>query len=143
LHTDLRTQVAWGTQNRETPLRRISPGRWELRCIDGLANMYFALSAVLAAGLLGLAANDLIFPEQDVQTNPAAMDEQMRAAVGMTKKMPRSMKEAAEALREDGPLNEALDQKFVRAYLEMKREEAKMLGEMGEIERRAFLVERY
>lgn len=47
--------VAWGTQNREVPLRRVSsPERWELRCLDGLANPYLALAAVVAAGLVGM-----------------------------------------------------------------------------------------
>lgn len=48
------TWVAWGTQNRETPLRRVGEGRWEVRCLDGMANMYLGIGAVLAAGLLGL-----------------------------------------------------------------------------------------
>ncbi len=141
--TNVRVQVAWGTQNRETPLRRISPGHWELRSLDGLANMYFALSAVLAAGLLGLAASETAFPEQDVQANPSTMDEQMRAAFGVTRKLPTNMQEAVEALKADAPLNEALNQSFVRAYLGMKGEEAKMLGSMSESERRVFLIERY
>lgn len=46
--------VAWGTQNREVPLRKSGARRWELRCLDGFANMYLALGAVAAAGLLGL-----------------------------------------------------------------------------------------
>jgi glutamine synthetase len=136
-------KVAWGTQNRETPLRRISPGRWELRCLDGFANMYFALSALLAAGLLGLAANEPFFPEQDVKVNPSTMDEQMRAEFGITRRLPRSMQEAVTSLRADVPLNEALDPAFLKTYLYMKGEEAKMLGDMGEGERRVFLVERY
>jgi glutamine synthetase len=105
--------------------------------------MYFALSAVLAAGLLGLAANEPSFPEQDVQVNPSTMDEQMRTEFGVTKRLPKSMQEAVTALRADGPLNEALDQAFLKAYLYMKGEEAKMLGDMSEAERRVFLVERY
>ncbi|KAK5138916.1 hypothetical protein LTR04_004064, partial [Oleoguttula sp. CCFEE 6159] len=48
------TWVAWGSQNRETPLRRVRPGRWEVRCLDGLANMYLAVAALVGAGLLGL-----------------------------------------------------------------------------------------
>lgn len=48
------TWVAWGTQNRETPLRRVEKGRWEVRCLDGMANMYLALAAVVGAGLIGL-----------------------------------------------------------------------------------------
>lgn len=51
--------VAWGTQNRETPLRRIdTPSemseRWEVRCLDGMANIYLALYAVMAVGLQGM-----------------------------------------------------------------------------------------
>lgn len=47
--------VAWGTQNREVPLRKVcGPDRWEFRCLDGLANPYLALAAVLAAGLMGV-----------------------------------------------------------------------------------------
>lgn len=53
------TWVAWGTQNREVPLRRIADTagqtqRWELRCIDGLPNMYLAMSTVIKAGIVGL-----------------------------------------------------------------------------------------
>lgn len=51
--------VAWGTQNRETPLRRTATSdgqsvRWEVRCLDGVGNMYLSLYAILRAGLQGL-----------------------------------------------------------------------------------------
>jgi glutamine synthetase len=60
------TWVAWGTQNRETPLRKISPGRWEVRCLDGIANMYLAISAIFAAGSVGLTTPiDLAKAEMD------------------------------------------------------------------------------
>lgn len=53
------TYAAWGTQNRETPLRMVAtpqglPARWEVRCLDGLANMYLALHVIMAVGLQGL-----------------------------------------------------------------------------------------
>src|SRR5215469_11054059 len=45
--------IAWGTQNREVPLRRIGgvggSRRWEVRCVDGCANMYLAMAAIVAA----------------------------------------------------------------------------------------------
>jgi glutamine synthetase len=47
--------VAWGTQNRETPLRKIDAGHFELKMVDGLANMYFAAAALLGAGLWGVS----------------------------------------------------------------------------------------
>lgn len=54
------TWIAWGTQNREVPLRRVkasgggSGSRWEVRCLDGMANMYLALGAIIGAGLDGI-----------------------------------------------------------------------------------------
>lgn len=51
------TWIAWGEENREVPLRRVSKAdaHWELRCIDGLANAYLALAGVIAAGSIGIA----------------------------------------------------------------------------------------
>ncbi|CAO2656084.1 Nn.00g048870.m01.CDS01 [Neocucurbitaria sp. VM-36] len=150
------TYVAWGTQNRETPLRRIKTGRWEIRCLDGLANMYFVMAGVIAAGLLGLASAspssssssttggaEVQYPERDVRVNPSTLDEQGRAQYGITKKMPGSIEEAIAALKSDGELNEALAQGLVQDYLSMKESELKMLDGMSESERRVFLIERY
>jgi glutamine synthetase len=49
--------VAWGFQNREAPVRKISPGHWEFKSIDGLANPYLAVAALLGGGLIGLEKN--------------------------------------------------------------------------------------
>ncbi|KAF2641502.1 developmental protein-like protein fluG [Massarina eburnea CBS 473.64] len=137
------TYIAWGTQNRETPLRRVTNGRWELRCLDGFANMYFALSAILAAGILGLKRNELDFALKDAQYNPAQLDEEGRAAYGIVERMPRSLKEALQALSLDGELNVSLAEGVVREYILMKRSEKEMLDGMGEFERNEWLIERY
>lgn len=52
------TWVAWGEQNREVPLRRCckKDAHWELKCVDGLSNLYLGMSGVIAAGCLGLTA---------------------------------------------------------------------------------------
>jgi glutamine synthetase len=135
--------VAWGTQNREVPLRRVTDGRWEVRCLDGLANMYFAIGAVIAAGLLGLQAGEREWRESDVPVNPSTLDEQGRAHYGVGRKMPGTIDEAMDALRQDGALREVLDQELVGNYVVMKQAEQNMLGGMEERERRAFLIERY
>lgn len=49
--------VTWGTQNRETPIRKITPGHWEIKSLDGLANMYLAMAAFIGSGYLGLKDN--------------------------------------------------------------------------------------
>jgi glutamine synthetase len=136
--------IAWGTQNRETPLRRVNPGRWEVRCLDGFANMYFALSAIITAGSLGLKRNEEVASlQKDVQCNPALLDEDERVAYGVTERLPKSLSEAVNALEADGELKEALADGLVRDYLLMKRSEQEMLGRMGEAERRVWLMERY
>lgn len=74
--------VAWGFQNREAPVRKIEPGHWEIKSVDGVANMYLAVAALLAAGYLGIkddmpltvkectgksTPRDQVYPENDHQ----------------------------------------------------------------------------
>jgi glutamine synthetase len=138
--------VAWGTQNREVPLRRIKSGHWELRCLDGLANMYFAVAAVIGAGLLGLQSGqeqEQDWGEMDVRVNPSTLDDEGRRRYGIVKRMPASLVEAMEALKVDGALREILNSEVVDGYAVMKDAEQRMLGEMGEEERRVWIMERY
>lgn len=176
------TWVSWGTQNRECPLRRVEDGRWEIRCLDGLANMYFVMAGIIAAGMLGLSAAPATAPpaqtynqavagatehggvglaegderpqqpvpevgqayrEVDLPVNPSTLDDEGRAKYGISKKMPRSFDEAFARLKADGELKEALGSEMVRDYLTMKDYEQEMLDKMGEVERRAWLIERY
>jgi glutamine synthetase len=137
------TWVSWGTQNRETPLRRIEDGRWEIRCLDGTANMYIALAAIIAAGLVGLSTGETEFDHKDLPYNPSRLDEEERAQFGIVKKMPASIEEALDALRTDTELNEAMAHGLVHDFVVMKQSEQKMLGKMPEAERRVWLIERY
>lgn len=137
------TWIAWGTQNRETPLRRVTDGRWEIRCLDGFANMYFALSSIIAAGLLGIKAEIGDFPQKDVPYNPSRLNDEERESYGITEKLPSTLIEAISALKSDGELKEALAPGLVQDFLVMKESEQKMLAGMEEAERRAWLIERY
>lgn len=47
--------VAWGTQNRETPVRKMGPGWWELRFVDGMAHIYLFLASVIVSGCTGVS----------------------------------------------------------------------------------------
>jgi len=134
--------VAWGSQNREVPLRRITEGRWEVRCMDGLANPYFALAGVIAAGLLGLQAGEMVYALRDCGENPGRLGEEGRARYGITRRLPGTLEEAVGALEGDGVLREVLGQELVSDWLVMKSVEQRMLGEMGEAERRVWMIER-
>ena len=45
--------VAYGTENRETPIRKIKEAHWELRTNDSTSNPYLFLSAAMSAGMDG------------------------------------------------------------------------------------------
>ncbi|KAE9977063.1 hypothetical protein EG327_007874 [Venturia inaequalis] len=134
--------VAWGTQNREVPLRKAGERRWEVRCLDGFANMYLVLGAIVAAGLLGLREEmDMVI--KDCPYNTARLDDVQRAEYGITRMLPRSIGEAMNALESDSSLKEALAEDLVKNFLIMKEAEQEMLDKMGDEERRIWLVERY
>ena len=138
--------VAWGTQNRDVPLRRLKEGTWELRCLDGMANMYLAVTAMVATGLLGLqsaGAETMHYSQLDVPVDPNRMDAAGRARFGVVQRMPSTLEEALLALMKDSALVEALGHGAVRDYVGMKEIEQRMLAEMGEAERRTYLIERY
>ena len=137
--------VAWGTQNREVPLRRIGVTgggrRWEVRCADGCANMYLAMAAIVAAGYEGLReGKDMRINDCDV--NPARVNEEERFKYGISRRLPGSIGEALGALGGDKELREMIGV-IADDYMVMKKVELDMLGEMGTAERRAWLVERY
>ncbi|KAB8213809.1 hypothetical protein BDV33DRAFT_209882 [Aspergillus novoparasiticus] len=46
--------ATWGWYNKETSLQRMRDNRFEIRVMDGLANLYLALGSILAAGILGI-----------------------------------------------------------------------------------------
>ncbi|KAF9701133.1 hypothetical protein EKO04_000720 [Ascochyta lentis] len=95
------TWVSWGTQNRECPLRRVEDGRWEIRCIDGLAHMYFAMAGIIAAGMLGLSSAPAPGPVHD-QTVPGATE---HGGVGFEDSQQRRSQSAAGYKELDVPVN--------------------------------------
>jgi glutamine synthetase len=105
--------------------------------------MYFAISAIVAGGLLGLKDQVTEFPQKDVQINPSLLDEDQRLQFGVSEKMPGSLEEALEKLRVDGELRECLADGLVYDFLAMKEAEVKKLGAMDEATRRVWLIERY
>jgi glutamine synthetase len=158
--------VAWGTQNRETPLRRTatvdgSSARWEVRCLDGMGNMYLALYVILRAGLQGLV-DETEMDWRDCQSkdqacagtksrlvancatgNPSRLSEAERLDLGISQRLPKTIEESLGAIEQDTALRNALGDELVRHYVAMKKAEQDMLNEMPENERRVWLMERY
>ncbi|KAL1968103.1 hypothetical protein VTN77DRAFT_2233 [Rasamsonia byssochlamydoides] len=133
--------VTWGTQNRETPIRKISPGHWEMRSLDGLANMYFAVAAVVAAGFLGVSAK-LPLTHRECLVDASSLTEEQRSELGITTPIPKTLAQSLAALESDTALQELLGPGFVKNYCSVKRAESEKLAAMEEEKRRRWLVER-
>ncbi|KAE8139550.1 hypothetical protein BDV38DRAFT_280903 [Aspergillus pseudotamarii] len=134
--------VTWGTQNRETPIRKISPGHWEIKTLDGLANMYFAIAAFLSAGYLGVKEN-LPLTVKDCIHDAAKLPPAEREALGITTQLPKSLTQSLDALEADSALQSIIGETVVNNYTSVKRIESKRLLAMDETTRRTWLLERY
>lgn len=134
--------VTWGTQNREAPIRKISPGHWELKQIDGLANMYLAMAALLAAGILGVA-HSLSLTHKDCPVDASTLSTAERQRLGITDQIPKTLEASLTVLEEDDDMCAILGTGFVEKYIAVKRAEAEKLASMKDDERRTWLIERY
>lgn len=112
------TWVAWGRDNRETPVRLCVPAasldtelaanapsknHFEIKCADGTSSPYLVLASLIGSGLLGIQSQSPL-AEQDCTTPPALMTEAEREAAGVTQRMPMSWEEARAALVADEAL---------------------------------------
>lgn len=86
------------------PLTHKKSGNWTFSCFDSLANPYFALSAVLAAGILGLQAG-------------AGTVMGLEGLHGLGANVARNVNEAKSALNSDGALRQILGEDVVAAVL--------------------------
>lgn len=126
--------IAWGTHARQTTIRKMNPGHWELRCVDSTANMYLSLASVFSAGLLGYQAEEaLVWPDMALESREKLAAESER--------MPHSVDSALSCL--DGiseELQSMMESSVVQHYLEMKRWELSLLRNMDPKDVRALLV---
>jgi glutamine synthetase len=133
--------VCWGWENRETILRRISSDRFEIKMMDGLANPYLGLCALLAAGLDGLVLGSFL-SAGPCTVEPSKMSDQERAALGI-KTMPCELAQSLKHLEENEQLKQILSDSLVSTYLTVKRSEIKVVQQMTPEERRAWFVSKY
>ncbi|CRG82816.1 Protein fluG [Talaromyces islandicus] len=134
--------VTWGTQNREAPIRKISAGHWELKSLDGLANMYFAMSALLGAGYIGVNKSMPLL-HGDCPADAATLSAKEREDLGIVQQIPKTLEQSLLALESDAELQGILGSAFVTRYCAVKRAEAEKLAAMDEGSRREWLMERY
>lgn len=131
-----------GTQNRETPLRRIEDSHFEIRCVDGLSNTYLVLAAIIGAGLQGILDKERL-EMKDCPSDPSMITAKEREELGITRQFPKSISEALHYLEADQQLRYVLSNSTVETYLTVKRAESEMLQKMEVEKRRNWLIERY
>lgn len=115
--------MSWGTENRECPIRLTnahspSTRRFELRFIDGTANPYLALAAIIAVGISGVQEKSKI-EVMDCPGPPSAaeMSEEERLSFGITKRMALTWDEARSNLDKSELLRGSLGSEFVTTFL--------------------------
>ena len=131
-----------GTQNRETPLRRIEGSHFEIRCVDGLSNTYLVLAAIIGVGLQGILNKEPL-EMKDCGKDPSKLTAKEREELGITRQFPKSIWEALTYLKEDEQLGHVLSKAAVEKYLTVKGAESEMLQKMEAGKRRNWLIERY
>lgn len=133
------TYVSYGTENREAPIRltnMASPAsrNFELRFIDGTANPYLALTAVLAAGLIGIKQKAKLEAEDLKEKSAAELSEKERQEMGVKKRLPSSAKQARENLQNDQELGVILGEDLVDAFLAVSEKLEEALNPENETE---------
>lgn len=125
------TWVAWGTQNREAPLRKVEGSHWEVKCMDGTSNPYLALSALVGAGLDGLRRGERLVLGDCDKNDPAALSDGERAELNINERLPRSLGESLIALKEDIAMSDVMGHELVHLYTKVKEAEIKLMDGLG------------
>ncbi|EKM82695.1 hypothetical protein AGABI1DRAFT_111276 [Agaricus bisporus var. burnettii JB137-S8] len=128
------TYVAWGTENRECPIRlsnATSPSsrNFEMRFIDGTANPYLVVASFIGLGYAGIKSKrELHLQNFSSASGPALLSEEERQARGITQRMPLTWEESREHLTKSKALREVLGSEFVDKYLSVNKTLAGALG---------------
>ncbi|EEA22443.1 hypothetical protein TMatcc_001291 [Talaromyces marneffei ATCC 18224] len=134
--------AAWGWENKEIPLRRIEHNHFELKLMDGFANPYLALCALLAAGMDGLKRGiQLSAGPCPRGANMLSLEE--REKLGICTLLPKSLSESLDILVSNAVICETIGQAIIEPYLAIKRGEIEQVKTWTEVERRNYLISRY
>lgn len=135
--------VSWGTEFRDVPVRKISPGHWEVRCIDGTANMYLVMGAILGAGCTGLEEKTRL-TWKDCQTSPGRMAWRMRLDHGIDTMLPKGLNNGLAILSNSASgLKKICRRDFIDKWVYFKSREEDTCSDMSEAERKAVFLSVY
>lgn len=136
----------WGPDNREAAIR-VPTGQdaggtshVELKTVDGSANPYLALGAIVAAGLDGLRRG--LDPGTPVTVDPGDWTDDERRSRGVDP-LPSNLGEAIGHLDNNVVLRNALGLDLARSFLAIRRAEWEALKDLPLNEEVKLLLERY
>lgn len=135
--------VSWGTQNRHTPLRKVKPLHWEIRCIDSTCNIHLVLAVFISAGILGVKMGTAL-SLGDVRNHIGNLNSEKREDLGIRLLLPTGLDEALDILT-DGfmELGEVLPETLLRLYLTLKRQEQAGYAKLSEEQALAAYIRDY
>ncbi|KAJ5647177.1 glutamine synthetase/guanido kinase [Penicillium lividum] len=137
--TESGTTVAWGSENRAVPVRRVAAGHWEIRCVDALANMYLALAVILSAGILGIQKKEVLCWEDET-----FVSEGSRKSHETTQSLPQSLFEALGSLDEGfDPISSLVGDGLLERYMRHKKHENSVLGALRPEDVRQLLIQHF
>jgi glutamine synthetase len=118
----------WGLDNREAALRFVAgqteatagAANVEIKPVDGTANPYLAIGALLAGGLHGLDGGLRLPPS--TEEDPEGLPGEVKRERGITQ-LPASLTEATEAFAASDVLREAMGDFLFETYLATRRGE--------------------
>ncbi|KAI1187476.1 hypothetical protein F5B17DRAFT_399661 [Nemania serpens] len=131
--------VTWGSDNKETPLRKCRDSHWEVKVMDGMANPHLAIAALIYAGTEGAAE----FTWGDCEIDPAKLSSEQRSALGIEKQFPPDLAKALEALQSDGAMARLLGAEVLERYVAVKTAEMELFYSIPRASRRMWVMERY
>jgi len=118
--------ATYGGNDRTHMLRVPEPGRVEDRCIDGSANPYLAISALIAAGLDGIGRD--LDPGEPCDLDLLTITPLQASSLGL-RAMPMTLWHAMDHLEIDEALREGLGKTptgdYVDYFVETKRDEVR------------------
>lgn len=138
--------VCWGIDNKEATLRlAYNPGvnrkfRFEVKSVDGTANPYLAVSAIIVAGLDGIRKR-LQLTLKEMTGSPDEYETKDKL-----QKLPGSIEEALsilEELTEYESFCEGMGKTLVDIFIAVRKGETEHLRKLSEEEQLKFVVETY
>ena len=129
----------WGTENREAALRFIAgvsettagAANVEVKPVDGTANPYLAVGALLAAGLHGLDAGERLPPS--TEEDPDGLPDDVKAERGV-RRLPASLPEAVKELAASSVLRDAMGEFLFETFLATRRGEVEQYAGLDDDE---------